>query len=54
MSGCDMDEKLYAYERLYTIPYQEVMYIPDMMRIVRNKSNIIFIRNYNCKILSIN
>ena len=29
------------------------MYIPDMMRIVRNKSNIIFIRNYNCKILSI-
>ena len=31
-----------------------IMYIPDMMRIVRNKSNIIFIRNYNCKILSIN
>ena len=53
MSGCDMDEKLYAYERLYTIPYQE-MYIPDMMRIVLNKSNIIFIRNDNCKILSIN
>jgi len=26
MSGCDMDEKLYAYERLYTIPYQEVQH----------------------------
>ena len=28
--------------------------IPDMMCIVRNKSNIIFIRNDNCKIPSIN